>query len=158
MEMKTPRTFYARLRNLFRKNELDRELDAEMAVHLDLHTGENLRAGMSPERARHSFGHGRSARPPRHPSRSYDRTEIRVMASIPPIPAPRALVAPTSGRHLPPLPFLSCLAATHRTGRFSVPPSPYGTFPKPLSYLSCGLTTEGPVSFCGHHTGATDYV
>jgi predicted permease len=41
-----------RLRSLFRKERLDRELNAELTAHLDLHTEENLRAGMTPDEAR----------------------------------------------------------------------------------------------------------
>jgi hypothetical protein len=41
-----------RLRAFFRKEPLDRELDAEMAAHLELATEENLQRGLSPEEAR----------------------------------------------------------------------------------------------------------
>jgi predicted permease len=41
-----------RLRAFFRKNALDRELNAEMAAHIALATEDNLRAGMSPGEAR----------------------------------------------------------------------------------------------------------
>jgi len=41
-----------RLAALFRRDRLDRELDAEMADHLDLAIDENLREGMSPQDAR----------------------------------------------------------------------------------------------------------
>jgi predicted permease len=40
------------LRSLFRKRELDRDLDAELASFLDLLTEEKIRAGISPEAAR----------------------------------------------------------------------------------------------------------
>ena len=50
--MKMLRTFFLRLRNLFSKNKLDRELHDELAAHLEMHTADNLRAGMSPEEAR----------------------------------------------------------------------------------------------------------
>jgi putative ABC transport system permease protein len=46
------RASWVRLANLFRKQQLDRDLDAELAAHLDLHTADNLRAGMSPAEAR----------------------------------------------------------------------------------------------------------
>jgi putative ABC transport system permease protein len=50
--MKTVRSFLHRLRNLFRKERLERELNDELAAHLELHIADNLRAGMSPEEAR----------------------------------------------------------------------------------------------------------
>jgi putative ABC transport system permease protein len=50
--MKTPRSLFLRLRNLFRKEHLDRELQDELSAHLELHIGDNLRAGMAPEEAR----------------------------------------------------------------------------------------------------------
>ncbi len=50
--MKTLRTFFLRLHNLFRKNKLDRDLQDELATHLEMHIADNLRAGMSPEEAR----------------------------------------------------------------------------------------------------------
>ena len=40
------------IRSLFRKAELDRELDAELRSYLDLLTEEKVKAGMSPEQAR----------------------------------------------------------------------------------------------------------
>src|SRR6266404_6994983 len=39
------------MRSMFRKEQLDRELDAEFASHLELHIADNLRAGMTPEAA-----------------------------------------------------------------------------------------------------------
>src|SRR6202171_225203 len=50
--MKTLRTFFHRLRNLYHKEQLDRELNEELASHLQMHIDENLRAGMSAEEAR----------------------------------------------------------------------------------------------------------
>ena len=41
-----------RLRSFFRKDPLDRDLNAEMATHLEFAVEENLRRGMSPEEAR----------------------------------------------------------------------------------------------------------
>jgi len=41
-----------RLRAFFRKEPLDRDLDAEMAAHLELAIDENLRRGIAPEEAR----------------------------------------------------------------------------------------------------------
>src|SRR5580704_974275 len=52
MKMKTVRTVYTRLRNLFHKNELDRELSAELTAHLELNIADDLRSGMTPEEAR----------------------------------------------------------------------------------------------------------
>ena len=46
------RSTWIRLRNLFRTEQLDRNLEAELASHLDLHVADNLRAGMSPAEAR----------------------------------------------------------------------------------------------------------
>ena len=41
-----------RIRSFFRKDPLDRELNEEMASHLEMATEENIRRGMSPEEAR----------------------------------------------------------------------------------------------------------
>jgi predicted permease len=46
------RSTFLRLRSLFRKNHLERELHDELTSHLQLHIDDNLRAGMSPEQAR----------------------------------------------------------------------------------------------------------
>src|ERR1700688_331819 len=46
------REFLHHLRSLFRARQLDTELDAEMAAHLELAVEENLRRGMPPEEAR----------------------------------------------------------------------------------------------------------
>ena len=48
------RIFGARLRGLFRKQQLDGELDAELRAHLDMLVEENMRKGMTPEEARHA--------------------------------------------------------------------------------------------------------
>ena len=48
------RIFGARLRGLFRKRQLDGELDAELHAHLELLTEENIRRGMSPADARYA--------------------------------------------------------------------------------------------------------
>jgi putative ABC transport system permease protein len=50
--MKTLRTWFLRVRGLFRKKQLDRELAAELESHLQMHIEDNLRAGMSPKEAR----------------------------------------------------------------------------------------------------------
>src|SRR6266581_6754650 len=41
-----------RLRSLFRRAQLDRDLDAEMSAHLELAIEENLQRGLSPAEAR----------------------------------------------------------------------------------------------------------
>jgi predicted permease len=58
--MSWPRIFAARLRGLFIRNRLERELDDEVRFHLEMQTEDNLRAGMKPTEARYaamrSFG------------------------------------------------------------------------------------------------------
>jgi predicted permease len=46
------RASWMRLRSLFRKELLDRELHDELASHLEMHIEDNLRTGMPPEQAR----------------------------------------------------------------------------------------------------------
>jgi len=46
------RVFAARLRGLFRKQQLDGDLDAEVHAHLEMLAEENMRKGMTPEEAR----------------------------------------------------------------------------------------------------------
>jgi predicted permease len=46
------RALFLRLRSLIHKDQLDRELAAELSTHLDLHIEENLHAGMTFEEAR----------------------------------------------------------------------------------------------------------
>jgi predicted permease len=48
------RIFGARLRGLFRKRQLDGDLDAELRAHLDMLTEENIRRGMSPLEGRYA--------------------------------------------------------------------------------------------------------
>src|SRR5579859_5788156 len=50
--MSALRSTWVRVRNLFRTEQLDRNLEAELASHLDLHVADNLRAGMPPAEAR----------------------------------------------------------------------------------------------------------
>jgi len=50
--MSAYRRIISTFRSLFRKEELDRDLDEELASYLELLTAEKVRAGMSPERAR----------------------------------------------------------------------------------------------------------
>ena len=45
-------SFFQRVRNLFRQDDLDRDLAAEISAHLDLAAEENLKRGLSPEEAR----------------------------------------------------------------------------------------------------------
>src|SRR2546430_655623 len=49
----TIRSMLLRIPGLFRKDQLDRELSAELESHLQLHIEDNLRAAMSPAAARH---------------------------------------------------------------------------------------------------------
>src|SRR5437867_3413091 len=52
--------FQLRLRALFRKQDLDAQMDDEMRSHIEMQTQENIDAGMKPEEARyaalHQFG------------------------------------------------------------------------------------------------------
>ena len=50
--MSALRAWFARLGGLFRKERRDRELEAEMVSHLEMHIEDNVRAGMTPEEAR----------------------------------------------------------------------------------------------------------
>ena len=50
--MRTLRSWILRLRDLFRREQLERELHDELASHLELHMADNRRAGMSAEQAR----------------------------------------------------------------------------------------------------------
>jgi putative ABC transport system permease protein len=50
--MRTARAWLSRLAGVFGRNKSDRELAAELASHLSLHTEENVRRGMTPEEAR----------------------------------------------------------------------------------------------------------
>src|SRR5216684_3366655 len=43
-----------RTRSLFRKAELDTEMDAEMRSHIELQTRENMKAGMKPAEAHYA--------------------------------------------------------------------------------------------------------
>ncbi|HEV1996249.1 MAG TPA: ABC transporter permease [Candidatus Acidoferrum sp.] len=52
--MERLRIFGARLRGLFRKRQLDGDLDAELRAHLEMLTEENIRRGMSPVEARYT--------------------------------------------------------------------------------------------------------
>ena len=45
-------SFFQRLRNLFRQDDLDRDLAAEISTHIDLAVEENLKNGLSPKEAR----------------------------------------------------------------------------------------------------------
>ena len=50
--MRSLRSLLLRLRALFRREKLERELGDELASHLAMHIEDNVRAGMSPEEAR----------------------------------------------------------------------------------------------------------
>lgn len=52
MNMNILRSTFHRLRNLFHKSQLDRELNDELASHLQFHIEDNIRKGMSPAEAR----------------------------------------------------------------------------------------------------------
>ena len=49
--MRPLRSAWVRLRDLFRQGKLNRQLDDELAAHLELHVADNVRAGMTPEEA-----------------------------------------------------------------------------------------------------------
>lgn len=63
-----------RTRSLFRRAQLDRELDVEMSSHLELAIEENLRRGLSPTEARHQalvrFGGSQQAKEQHRETRS----------------------------------------------------------------------------------------
>jgi predicted permease len=52
MKMTTLKAWSERIRELFHKEQLDRELSDELASHLEMHIADNLRSGMTPEEAR----------------------------------------------------------------------------------------------------------
>lgn len=52
--MSWPRVFAARLRGLWGRERLERELDDEMRFHLEMQIEDNLRAGMNPSEARYA--------------------------------------------------------------------------------------------------------
>jgi macrolide transport system ATP-binding/permease protein len=58
--------FFNRVANLFRRSQVDREIDAELQAHVTLRTDDNLAAGMSPAEARRDalvrFGNPTSTR------------------------------------------------------------------------------------------------
>ena len=45
-------SFYRRIRNLFSRSSMEREIDAELRAHIEMRIEDNLAAGMSPEAAR----------------------------------------------------------------------------------------------------------
>ena len=69
-----------RFRSFFRKPQLDRELDAEMAAHLELAIEEHLQRGISPEEARRQaligFGGTEQAKEHHRETRSLPVLEI----------------------------------------------------------------------------------
>jgi putative ABC transport system permease protein len=50
--MRILRAMFFRLRGLFRKEQIDRELDEELSAHLAMHVQDNVHAGMTTEEAR----------------------------------------------------------------------------------------------------------
>src|SRR6059058_2816831 len=52
--MEWVRIFGARLLGIFRRRQLDGDLDAELRAHLEMLTEENIRRGMSPADARYA--------------------------------------------------------------------------------------------------------
>lgn len=50
--MRIPRSLFLRLRNLFHREYLDRELNDELTSHLEMHIADELRFGGTPEAAR----------------------------------------------------------------------------------------------------------
>jgi predicted permease len=45
-------SLYGRIANLFRRSRVDREIDDELKAHIEMRMEDNIRAGMSPEKAR----------------------------------------------------------------------------------------------------------
>ncbi len=74
------RHFFLRFASLFRRAQLDRDLDAEMASHFDLAIEENLRSGMSLAEARRQalihFGGTQQARENHRESRGIPALEV----------------------------------------------------------------------------------
>ena len=64
--MRTPRTIWLRIRSLWQRREVKREIDEELRFHVEQRTAENLAAGMPPEEAareaRKRFGNVQSIR------------------------------------------------------------------------------------------------
>jgi len=50
--MRTARAWFLRMGGMLRKERMDRELNEELASHLEMHVADNLRAGMTPQEAR----------------------------------------------------------------------------------------------------------
>jgi hypothetical protein len=49
--VKTPRTIWSKLRSLWQRREVKREIDEELRFHIEQRTAENLAAGLTPEEA-----------------------------------------------------------------------------------------------------------
>src|SRR5215510_5754215 len=68
------REFFHRIRSIFRRTRLDRDLDAEMSAHLELATEENIQRGLSPNEARRQalvrFGGSQQAKEQHREARS----------------------------------------------------------------------------------------
>src|SRR5258708_12023645 len=99
------RMFGARLRNLFRKRQLDGDLDAEFREHLEMLTEENLRKGMAPQEARYAarreFGGVEQTRE--------DHKQLRSLPAIENLPRDLRLGLPMLGSNprLTPAPLLT---------------------------------------------------
>src|SRR5579872_4726457 len=77
--MSWPSVLCARLRGLFLRNRLDRELDDEIRFHLEMQAEDNQRAGMKPAEARYaairSFGGAEAMKQSYRESRSFESIE-----------------------------------------------------------------------------------
>ena len=73
LRMDSLRRLFQRLRSAFPNAQMDHDLDAEMAAHLDLAIEENIQRGMAPKEARRRalvrFGGGEQARQQHRESR-----------------------------------------------------------------------------------------
>ena len=49
--MRNLRSIWARFRSLFRTNRINKDLEDELAAHLEMHVADNVRAGMTAEEA-----------------------------------------------------------------------------------------------------------
>lgn len=72
--------FFAKLRSSFANPRMDRDLDSEMASHLEMAVGENIKRGVSPEEARRTalvrFGGVEQAKAKQHEARGFPGLDI----------------------------------------------------------------------------------
>src|SRR5215472_5997465 len=91
------RQSFHRVRSLFRRAQLDRDLDAEMCAHLEFAIVENLERGLSPAEARRQallrFGGSRQAKEEHREARSLRLLET-VLHDLRPSPFPRSADPP----------------------------------------------------------------